>query len=65
MEPHVAYDNSPEVTQRDFVEYDIPDESELVSPGRETDADLVVAVAVAVLTSPYHQAVGTGLGPAG
>jgi hypothetical protein len=61
MEPHVAYDNSRGATERDFVEYHIPDESGLVSPGREADANSVVAVAAAVLTSPYRQAVTTAL----
>ncbi|MDP8928190.1 MAG: hypothetical protein M3O70_06330 [Actinomycetota bacterium] len=53
IEPHIAFDATQGVTEREFVEYFLPDERGLLPPSREGDPNVIVATSDAVLRSPY------------
>lgn len=61
MKPHLAFETTLGVTEREFVEYFLPDERGLVSQGRYADPEIVTETARAVLASSQWKGVSIAL----
>ncbi len=61
IEPHIAFEVTPGVAERDFVEYFVPDERGLVPQTRAGDPDVIVAFADAVFAAAHGKRIATAL----
>jgi len=61
VEPHIAFETTPGVAERDLVEYFVPDERGLVAPSRGADPELVRRTAEAVFSAASPKRVGAAL----
>ncbi len=61
MEPHVAFEVTAGMAERDFVEYFVPDERGLVPQSRAADPDVIVATADAAFASAHWKGIATAL----
>lgn len=61
VEPHLVYEATPGVSNREFVEYFVADQSGPVSPSREVNAGLVSRIVEAVFQSAHREGVSRAL----
>jgi hypothetical protein len=61
IEPHIAFEVTPGVAERDFVEYFVPDERGLVPQSRAGDPEVIVEVVASVFSTVHSKGIAAAL----